>query len=87
MVVVGLDAEDTVERGVRVPKSNQVDNSADHRPLEGDLDLTGRVVVAVDRAALSGSHHRVVVVCARQKADVVDLRDALAKSWIARAAR
>ena len=38
-VVIGVDAEVTVERPVRVPQPDEVDDAPDDRPIERGLDL------------------------------------------------
>ena len=65
-----------VERRVRVPQPDEVDDAPDDGPIQGRLDLVRRVVVAVDGATFAGPLDGSVVVLAGEQADVVDLRDA-----------
>ena len=65
---------------------DEVDDAPHNRAVERGLDLLDRKVVPVDRPAIAGPLDCGVVVLAGQQPDVVDLRNARANSWIARAA-
>ena len=60
-----------------VPEPDEVDDPLDNRAVERGIDLFDRIVVPVDRPAISGPLDCRVVVLASQQPDVVDLRNAL----------
>ena len=73
--IVGLDVQLAVERRVRVPQPDEVEQPPDDRPLRGPRRISSsRVVVPVDRPALARPLDRLVIVLAGEQADVVDLR-------------
>src|SRR4249920_2215955 len=76
-LVVRLDRQNAVERWVGTPQSDQVDDATDDRALQLCVDLVEAVVVAVDVAALARARYGQMIVGAAEKADVVDLRNAL----------
>jgi hypothetical protein len=67
--------EASVEGGLAVPPSHELEQCAHDRPIERGVELVVGVAVAVDLASLSGRREEVHVVASCEQPDVVDLWD------------
>src|SRR2546428_13513721 len=74
-LIASLDLEVAIEGWMRISQPHKLQEPTYHRVLESFPQLRRRVVVTVNRSAVTIAHDRRMVIRTGEQAHVVDLRD------------